>query len=81
MNEFNLIHRIVLRAIALDVTHDGAFTAMLDIEAAHRQCPLRLDEFLNASDVDFVHDFCGIQQHMNRETGVLEDHFLPRFAL
>lgn len=55
-------------------------SSSMDLEATHcNGCPLRLREFLEAPDFDFVHDFDGIQRHLNRETGKLDGRFLPRF--
>ncbi len=35
---------------------------------------------LAADDMDFRHDFIGIQCNMNRETGRIENLFVPRFS-
>ena len=43
-------------------------------------CPLDLDGLINASDADFYHDIDGIFINLNRETGRLEDYFVPRFS-
>lgn len=51
-----------------------------DISAVHFHCPLRLNDLLAADRFNFAHDMCGIQRHINRETGQLENFFLPRFA-
>ena len=42
----------------------------MDLDAANRQFKLRLEEFANADDFGFIHDFFQIQQYMNRETGM-----------
>ena len=53
----------------------------MDLTACHANgCPLRLDALLGAPDLDFTHDVWGIRRHINRRTGQLENHFLPRFA-
>ena len=54
--------------------------AMMDISAAHRAQPLDLDRWLAADDFNFMHDLIGIHSHINRETGKLENAFMPRFA-
>lgn len=46
----------------------------------HAKVPLRLAEFANADNFNFGHDVAGILGHLNRQTGELEDCFLPRFA-
>jgi hypothetical protein len=57
------------------------FKLIMDIEATNNNgCPLKLDELLNANGMDFIHDVTGIQSNINRETGKLENCFLPRYA-
>lgn len=58
----------------------NGLTASMDIIAANRSCPIRLDDLLAASDADFAHDVLGIFEHINRETGELDDCWTPRFA-
>ena len=52
----------------------------MDISAVHAKCPLRLHDLLAADDFNFTHDIGGIYRHLNRESGELEDCFVPRFA-
>lgn len=53
----------------------------MDVTATHcNGCPLRLQQLLDADDFNFLHDIVGIQIHLNRVTGKLENCFLPRFA-
>lgn len=77
-----LIQRIVERAAPL-YEQDGAFRTALamDIAATHRNgCPLRLEAWLAASDLDFGHDIAGILTCLDRRTGKLTRNFVPRFA-
>lgn len=60
--------------------YDDALTAHMDISAVHAQCPLRLGDLRDADQFNFAHDMYGIQRHLNRQTGKLENLFLPRFA-
>ena len=54
---------------------------MMDITAAHANgCPLRLSDLLVADDFNFAHDVFGIRRHLDRNTGTLGGHFVPRFA-
>jgi hypothetical protein len=54
---------------------------VMDITAvAANGCPLRLRDLLRADDFNFTHDVFGIRRHLNRETGHLENHFVPRYA-
>ena len=52
----------------------------MDISVVSVHTPLRLKELLAARDLDFSHDISGIQQHLDRDTGLLMDGFSPRFA-
>lgn len=53
----------------------------MDITACHNMgCKLKLRDLARADDFNFAHDVFGIARHLNRETGKLEDHFLPRFS-
>jgi hypothetical protein len=79
----NLIHEIVERADEVGLISRRAYcrlTCMMDLTAAHESHPLRLADLLAADQFNFVHDVAGIARHMNRETGQLENHFLPRFS-
>ena len=54
---------------------------VMDMEAAHSNgCPLDFQKLLSFPDFDFWHDVYGIQACINRETGELENCFLPRCA-
>jgi len=53
-------------------------TLMMDIENADKCVPLNLDKLLEFKDSDFAHDMGGIITNMNRETGQLENCFVPR---
>ena len=77
---FEKQYQIVLRAEALGIGQADRFTRMLDIGFADKQFNLRLDDFLNADDENFTHDFVGIQNHMDREQCLVVDCFVPRFA-
>ena len=77
---FETIVRIVERAERMGIARGGRFTEIMDIENANKQFNLRLEDMLAGGDFDFVHDFTGIQDTMNRETGRIESLFFPRFA-
>lgn len=77
--------RITLASVEL-------LTLTMDLTATHANgCPLRLADMAEAARaiaagdyppyaLDVLHDIIGIQLHINRTTGVLDGHFLPRFA-
>lgn len=53
----------------------------MDLVATHSNgCPLDLQRLLDARDFDLAHDIYGIALHLDRSTGKLKDHFLPRCA-
>jgi hypothetical protein len=78
------IRDIARRAAAFAMRHDIQYdfqTAMMDITAVHANgTPLRLDDLLAFPDFDFAHDVFGIRRHLDRETGKLGGHFIPRCA-
>lgn len=78
-DEYAIVVQIVDRAVALGI-YDDAVDADMDISAVHATCPLRLADLLAADDFNFGHDMRGILRHLNRQTGGLENFFLPRFA-
>ena len=54
----------------------------MDYTACHvNGCPLDLTAWFAADDFNFLHDACGIRDHLDRNTGRLTNHFHPRFAL
>jgi hypothetical protein len=75
-----IVERALIMAKANDIEYDRMDAAM-DITATHANgCPLKLQKLLAADDFNFAHDVFGIRRHLNRETGQLENHFLPRCA-
>jgi len=70
------IHNIVQRAQKL--VRGNLMDIEMDVSACHLMCPLDLGKLLVIDDFNFVHDVCGISQHINRETGKLEHCFVPR---
>lgn len=78
-----IIRQIAERAviIATKAGHEYSKTdAIMDLMAAHEDCPLRLQELLAADLFDFGHDVFGINRHLNRRTLKLEDCFVPRYV-
>ena len=56
------------------------FGLWMDLQAVSLIVNLDWEGLLKAPLVDFYHDLSGIQRHLNRKTGKLENCFLPRFA-
>ena len=82
--EHMLISAIAKRAVEMAAKQGKEYPmmdAVMDINACHSNgCPLKLAELLEAPPFDFAHDVFGIYRHINRQTGQLEDCFLPRYA-
>lgn len=77
---FMMYVKVAERSEQLGIGYGDRFTRIMDIEHADNQFNLRLDDFIKADDINFVHDFCGIQASIDRSTGVIGKCFLPRFA-
>lgn len=86
--DIQLIEKIVDRCREMVFAEKGYYPdahdklmAMMDITVTHcNGCPLHLHRFLLSADYDFIHDFAGIRNNINRKTGKLENLFVPRFA-
>jgi hypothetical protein len=79
--EMLLISRITKQACTLDPTLN-ALSVQMDLEACHTcGCPLDLQRPLAADQANLMHDIGGIRRHINRDTGMLQDCFVPRFAM
>jgi len=53
----------------------------MSLQACHTHgCEIKLDELLQADDGNLLHDVCGIDNNINKETGELENCFVPRYA-
>lgn len=79
----DLIAKIVARAEIVygHLTKNQRLNLTMDITAAHaNNQPLRLADLLAADDFNFRHDLDGISKHLDRSTGKLTNHFLPRFS-
>ena len=75
---------IMARATAMGLmTQKENFSRMMDIESADIEFNLRLDDWLEADDFNFAHDFMGIRKSINRSNGFPAKDFgffVPRFA-
>lgn len=81
--DMQLIEEIVARGLALWASqniHLDKQLALMDIAACHcNGCPLELLRFLMSDAPDFVHDFAGIGQHIDKKSGKLLHDFRPIF--
>ena len=79
-NRIQLEHEIIERAEKMGFLRDDKITHMLDIDNANKEFNLRLEDWLEADDFNFAHDWYGIRKHIDRRTGKMENCFVPRFA-
>lgn len=70
------------RAEKLGIGRGDRMNALMDIESADKRFNLRLDDWLKADDLNFAHDFNGIQNNIVREVFPATDFglFVPRYA-
>lgn len=78
--KFQVIIKIAERAENEQLLRGDKLSLIMDLEYAAEGFDLRLYDLLNANQVDFAHDICGIQSKFNRQTKKMENCFLPRFA-
>lgn len=78
--EAEIVHKVIQRANSLFSSPVDALSLEMDLAATHAYIPLDLQQLLDADDFNFIHDVLGIMRHINRRTGELEDHFMPRFS-
>ncbi|MCH8035295.1 MAG: hypothetical protein IH950_16270 [Bacteroidetes bacterium] len=81
--DYELINQIVYRVI-----NEGVFfeykkenfeiDLTMDLECAFNNDGINLQKLLEFSDMDFAHDVHGIYFNLNRQTGKLENNFVPR---
>ena len=67
-------------SLGLDPVEKDRPGLCMDLEAASLVVDIDYEQLLTASDVEFAHDVLGIYRHFNRDTGVLDEGFAPRFA-
>ena len=78
--EMLLIHEIAKRACR-SLKNRLLIDIDMNITATHLNGnPLKLKELLDTDDYNFLHDIIGIENHIDRETGKLQNCFLPRYS-
>ena len=82
--DYELIDKIVDRAQSLGLYEDNRITAHMDVVNATKHFNMRLEEWLNAENFDFVHDIVGIYKAIDRSKCPADfsndPWFLPRFS-
>ena len=81
LEESRLIWKIVDRGWkTMERNYKTKIEMTMDIYAANKDCPLKLQELLDADDFNFYNDLIGICNNLNRQTKKLENCFVPRYA-
>lgn len=77
----SLVTRVAMRAEREGLT-DNVLSTRMDLTAVTTgDAPLDLKKMLTVEASTLAHDIYGIRDNLNRETGRLENHFMPRCAL
>ena len=85
MSNLKMMVKVCERARNMGVAQGNGITQLMDMECADKAFDMDWEGLLNADGVNFVHDFCGIQNNINRqrfnETHEIDFNlFLPRYA-
>ena len=75
-----IVVEIAKRAEEMDLLMFDRMSMIMDIENVHAEIGLKLNDLLNADDLNFAHDIVGIQQNIDRRSKKLQNLFLPRYA-
>ena len=81
-DNFLLYVKICERAESLGICKSSRHSAIMDVESADEHFNMRLQEWIEADDFNFAHDFVGIQNNIVRDKfpSTEFDCFVPRFA-
>lgn len=79
---FMMYVEIAKRAEEMEIYKGERFTFLMDLESADNVFNLRLEDLLNADDLNFAHDIVGIVNNINRAEFPAKDFglFVPRYA-
>lgn len=82
MENREIYEKIIERARVMNLDVGDLFARLMDISSADYAFNLRLEDWLNADDFNFVHDWYGIINNINRNNYPSTDFgfFVPRFA-
>lgn len=86
MLNFEIMSDICDRAMEMGIAMEPKFNHMMDLELADKAFNMDWEGLLNADPLNFSHDFCGINNNINRKA-YNRDHktidfnlFVPRYA-
>ena len=76
--EVDTISRIADRARRAGLKIITKMSLIMDLEATNTVNPIDFEKLLAFPAFDFAHDIYGIMGNLNRETGEIENCFVPR---
>ena len=77
---FMMYVKVAQRAEGMDLYKGERFTFLMDIENADKVFNLRLEDLLEADDLNFSHDIVGIINNIDRNNPTDFNLFVPRYA-
>ena len=78
--QFMMYVKIAQRAEGMGIYMGERFSLLMDIENADKAFNLRLEDLLNADDLNFTHDIVGIVNNIDRSNPSDFNFFVPRYA-
>lgn len=72
---------IAIRVCGYEFDDEWVNGASVAVAVANINYRLDLKEMVDGNESDIVHDVFGILRHLDMKTGVLEDCFVPRYAI
>lgn len=80
--KFMMYVKIAQRAEGMDLYNGERSTFLMDLESADNVFNLRLEDLLNADDLNFAHDVVGITNNIDRSKFPATDFglFVPRYS-
>lgn len=76
---YELTDKIIARAEEMGIAKDKRLNHFMDIEFASTQFNMDMKAWLNSDDENFMHDFIGIYNNVDRSEKNF-GFFVPRFA-
>ena len=78
--KFMMYVKLAQRAEGMGIYNGERFNLLMDLENADKAFNLRLEELLNADDLNFAHDIVGIVNNIDRRNPTDFNLFVPRYA-
>lgn len=79
-DKYELMAKIAKRADEKGLLFFDRISLIMDLEHADNEFNLRLNDLLSADVFNFAHDVIGIQRNIDRVTGEMNNHFVPRYT-